>query len=84
MSSVIQSAQRVIVKVGSSLVTNEGKGLDHAAIAKWADQIAQLRELGKQVVLVSSGAIAEGMQRLGFEKRPTGIHERQRDPFRRG
>ena len=77
MSSVIQSAQRVIVKVGSSLVTNEGRGLDHAAIAKWADQIAQLRQMGKQVVLVSSGAIAEGMQRLGFDKRPTGIHELQ-------
>ena len=77
MSSVIQSAQRVIVKVGSSLVTNEGRGLDHAAITKWADQIAQLRQMGKQVVLVSSGAIAEGMQRLGFDKRPTGIHELQ-------
>ncbi len=77
MQSVIPSAQRLIVKVGSSLVTNEGKGLDHAAIAKWADQIAQLRQMGKQVVLVSSGAIAEGMQRLGFEKRPTGVHELQ-------
>jgi glutamate 5-kinase len=77
MQSVIQHAQRVIVKVGSSLVTNEGKGLDHAAIAKWADQIAHLRQMGKQVVLVSSGAIAEGMQRLGFDKRPTGIHELQ-------
>ena len=77
MQSVIQQAQRVIVKVGSSLVTNEGKGLDHAAIAKWADQIAHLRQMGKQVVLVSSGAIAEGMQRLGFDKRPTGIHELQ-------
>ena len=77
MQSVIQQSQRLIVKVGSSLVTNEGKGLDHAAIAKWADQIAHLREMGKQVVLVSSGAIAEGMQRLGFEKRPTGVHELQ-------
>lgn len=77
MQSVIQQAQRLIVKVGSSLVTNEGKGLDHAAIGKWADQIAHLRTLGKQVVLVSSGAIAEGMQRLGFEKRPSGVHELQ-------
>ena len=77
MASVIQQAQRVIVKVGSSLVTNEGRGLDHAAIAKWADQIVQLRRMGKQVVLVSSGAVAEGMQRLGFDKRPTGIHELQ-------
>jgi hypothetical protein len=77
MKSVIQQAKRLIVKVGSSLVTNDGKGLDHAAIAKWAEQIAQLRALGKQVVLVSSGAIAEGMQRLGFDKRPTSIHELQ-------
>ncbi len=59
------------------MVTNDGKGLDHAAIANWAAQIAQLRALGKEVVLVSSGAIAEGMQRLGFDKRPTGIHELQ-------
>jgi len=77
MSSVIQNAKRLIVKVGSSLVTNEGRGLDHAAIAKWAAQIARLRALGKEVVLVSSGAIAEGMLRLGFDKRPTGVHELQ-------
>ena len=77
MNSVIQQAKRLIVKVGSSLVTNDGKGLDHVAIAKWAEQIAHLRTMGKEVVLVSSGAIAEGMQRLGFEKRPTGIHELQ-------
>ncbi len=77
MNSVIQKAKRLIVKVGSSLVTNDGKGIDNAAIAKWAAQIAQLRLLGKEVVLVSSGAIAEGMQRLGFDKRPTGIHELQ-------
>jgi len=77
MNSVIQKAKRLIIKVGSSLVTNDGKGLDSAAIAKWAAQIAQLRSMGKEAVLVSSGAIAEGMQRLGFEKRPTGIHELQ-------
>ena len=77
MHSVIQQAKRVIIKVGSSLVTNDGKGLDAVAIRKWAEQIVQLRALGKEVVLVSSGAIAEGMQRLGFDKRPTGIHELQ-------
>lgn len=77
MNSVIQKAKRLIVKVGSSLVTNDGKGVDNAAIAKWAAQIAQLRAMGKEVVLVSSGAIAEGMQRLGFDKRPAGIHELQ-------
>lgn len=77
MNSVIQQAKRVIIKVGSSLVTNDGKGLDATAIQKWAEQIVHLRSLGKEVVLVSSGAIAEGMQRLGFDKRPTGIHELQ-------
>src|SRR5450830_401081 len=75
--SLIQKANRLIVKVGSSLVTNDGRGLDHAAIARWAAQIAALRAMGKQVVLVSSGAIAEGMLRLGFEHRPTDIHELQ-------
>jgi glutamate 5-kinase len=77
MNSVIQKATRIIIKVGSSLVTNDGRGLDHAAIARWASQIAGLRALGKEVVLVSSGAIAEGMLRLGFEARPTDIHELQ-------
>ena len=76
-SSCIQPAGRIIVKVGSSLVTNEGRGLDHEAIARWATQIAALRGLGKEVVLVSSGAIAEGMLRLGFSTRPHDIHELQ-------
>lgn len=75
--SVIQQAGRIIVKVGSSLVTNEGRGLDHGAIARWAAQIAALRGLGKEVVLVSSGAIAEGMLRLGMAARPHDIHELQ-------
>jgi len=73
----IQEANCVVVKVGSTLVTNHGQGLDHAAIGRWAEQMAQLRQMGKQVVMVSSGAIAEGMQRLGWQKRPTDIHELQ-------
>jgi len=77
MKSVIPHANRLIIKIGSSLLTDNGKGLDHAAIARWADQIAQLRSLGKEIILVSSGAIAEGMLRLGFEKRPTDIHKLQ-------
>ena len=76
-NSVIQNAGRIIVKVGSSLVTNEGRGLDHGAIARWAFQIAALRSLGKEVVLVSSGAIAEGMLRLGMTARPHDIYELQ-------
>lgn len=74
---MIKGVKRVVVKVGSALVTNEGAGLDAAAIAAWAAQIAQLRSLGIQVVLVSSGAIAEGLQRLGWGRRPTAIHELQ-------
>ncbi|QSN60885.1 glutamate 5-kinase [Caballeronia sp. M1242] len=77
MRSVIAAAKRIVVKVGSSLVTNDGRGLDHAAIARWASQIAALREQGKEVVLVSSGAIAEGIHRLGWTKRPSEIDELQ-------
>ncbi|MDO9023725.1 glutamate 5-kinase [Zwartia sp.] len=75
--SVIAAASRIVAKVGSSLVTNDGQGLDRQAVAHWASQIAALRSQGKQVVLVSSGAIAEGMARLGWAKRPTAMHELQ-------
>ena len=73
----LHTATRVVIKVGSSLVTNEGRGLDEAAIASWAQQIAVLRQAGKEVVLVSSGAIAEGMKRLNWSSRPTNIDELQ-------
>lgn len=75
--SAVASANRLVAKVGSSLVTNEGRGLDRNAVAHWADQIAALRKQGRQVVLVSSGAIAEGMARLGWRKRPSVMHELQ-------
>jgi glutamate 5-kinase len=77
MTSVIAAARRVVVKVGSSLVTNDGRGLDLEAISRWAAQIAEVRRQGKQLLLVSSGAIAEGMQRLGWSRRPRQIHELQ-------
>ncbi len=77
MSKAIQNAECIVIKVGSTLVTNRGQGLDHEAIGRWAEQMATLRTMGKQVVMVSSGAIAEGMQRLGWSKRPTDIHELQ-------
>mgnify|MGYP001590550155 CR=1 FL=1 len=77
MTSVFTDAKRLIVKVGSGLVTNQGQGLDHAALSRWAEQIAQLRHSGYEVVLVSSGAIAEGMQLLGWKKRPHALHELQ-------
>jgi glutamate 5-kinase len=75
--SCIKTAKRIVVKVGSSLVTNEGKGLDATAIARWAEQIAALKAQGKQVVMVSSGAIAEGIKRLNWTTRPTQMHELQ-------
>ncbi|MGD9946182.1 MAG: glutamate 5-kinase [Burkholderiaceae bacterium] len=75
--AAVRDARRVIVKVGSSLVTNEGRGLDAAAISRWGRQIAALRALGKEVVMVSSGAVAEGMKRLGWARRPKPIHELQ-------
>ncbi len=75
--SLLVDAKTLVVKVGSSLVTNNGEGLDQAAIAAWASQIARLVQAGKQVVLVSSGAVAEGMQRLGWKKRPTAVNELQ-------
>ncbi|QDQ26900.1 glutamate 5-kinase [Chitinimonas arctica] len=77
MQSCIASAQRIVVKVGSSLVTNDGRGLDHDALSRWAGEIAAVRRQGRQVVLVSSGAIAEGVARLGWAKRPSALHELQ-------
>jgi glutamate 5-kinase len=73
--SLLANARRIIVKVGSSLVTNDGRGLDHTAISNWAAEIAALRQQGREVILVSSGAVAEGMQRLGWKTRPEAEHE---------
>ncbi len=73
----LATARRLVVKVGSALVTNNGNGLDLQAINDWARQIAALRAAGREVVLVSSGAIACGMQRLGWNKRPQTVHELQ-------
>ena len=75
--SVVKHATRIVVKVGSSLVTGGGMGLDHLALSKWAEQISALVDQGKEVVLVSSGAIAEGVARLGWDKRPTSVKELQ-------
>jgi glutamate 5-kinase len=74
---MIADAKTLVVKVGSALVTDGGRGLDAAAIARWAAQIAELARLGRRVILVSSGAIAEGMQRLGWTRRPHAMNELQ-------
>jgi glutamate 5-kinase len=76
-AKLLPQAKRLVVKVGSSLVTNEGRGLDEAAIAQWAEQLCSLVQQGREVVMVSSGAIAEGMKRLGWAARPKEIHELQ-------
>ncbi len=77
MREEIRTSRRLVVKVGSALVTRNGTGLDKAAMADWARQIAALRAAGKEVALVSSGAIAAGMQRLGWTKRPHEINQLQ-------
>ena len=74
---VLQGARRIVVKVGSSLVTNEGRGVDAQAIGNWSRQLAALAQDGREVVMVSSGAIAEGMKRLGWTTRPKELHELQ-------
>lgn len=73
----ITKARRWVVKVGSSLLTNDGAGLDHALMALWVEQIHRLRTRGIEVVLVSSGAVSEGMKRLGWQTRPHALHEQQ-------
>jgi glutamate 5-kinase len=77
MNDVLKNARRIVVKVGSSLVTNEGKGVDADAIGTWCRQMAALAADGREVIMVSSGAIAEGMKRLGWTTRPKEIHELQ-------
>lgn len=75
--SVLRNARRIVVKVGSSLVTNEGRGLDEVAIGEWCRQMAHLIRDGREVIMVSSGAIAEGMKRLGWTSRPKAIQDLQ-------
>ena len=75
-------ARRIVVKVGSSLVTNDGRGLDESAIRRWCQQIATLSATSvdgsrREIVMVSSGAVAEGMKRLGWDKRPQELNELQ-------
>ena len=77
MRTKLRNARRLVVKVGSALVTNNGAGLDKDALDAWARQIAALRAEGREVALVSSGAIAAGMQRLGWTKRPTEMSKLQ-------
>lgn len=77
MKAPLLGAKRIVVKVGSTLVTNEGRGVDAQAIGDWCRQLAQLAEQGVESLVVSSGAIAEGMKRLGWSTRPRELHALQ-------
>ena len=74
---LLKNSRRWVIKIGSSLLTNDGRGLDRVAIAEWVRQIAGLMKRGHEVVMVSSGAVAEGLVRLGWNERPDSIHELQ-------
>ncbi len=73
----LRQARRWVIKVGSSLVTNDGRGLDEVAIGRWCEQLAALARDGREVLIVSSGAVAEGMRRLGWPRRPSELPELQ-------
>ncbi len=77
MRSKVTGAQRWVVKIGSALLTADGKGLDRAAMSVWVEQMVALHEAGVELVLVSSGAVAAGMSRLGWTARPSAMHELQ-------
>jgi glutamate 5-kinase len=75
--SQLGATRRWVVKVGSALITNDGRGLARELIQAWVQQIAELRRRGVDLVLVSSGAVAEGMTRLGWKTRPAALHQLQ-------
>jgi glutamate 5-kinase len=74
VTELLRPARRIVIKVGSSLVTNDGRGLDADAIGNWCRQIAALAQQGRELIMVSSGAVAEGMKRLGLRMRPKELH----------
>ncbi|HSO79450.1 MAG TPA: glutamate 5-kinase [Chromatiaceae bacterium] len=73
----LPSTRRWVVKIGSALLTSDGQGLNRAVLAPWVDQMTELRRSGADLVLVSSGAVAEGMARMGWKRRPKTLHELQ-------
>lgn len=75
--TTLGDSKKWVVKIGSALLTNHGEGLDHNAIGSWVKQLVRLRKAGLQFVIVSSGAVAEGMQRLNWKERPRSLHEQQ-------
>ena len=76
-SKYTKQSKRWVIKIGSALLTKDGKGLDYQAIEDWAAQISKLRQQGIEIILVSSGSVAEGMSRMGWQKRPTDLAKLQ-------
>lgn len=76
-SDIENGVRRWVVKIGSALITADGKGLDREALRLWVDQIADMIDAGDEVVIVSSGAVAEGMNRMGWSRRPVTLHQLQ-------
>ena len=77
IKSVVADAKRIVIKVGTALLTDNGRGLDEKAIANLAEELSAVQKLGREVVIVSSGSIAEGVRRLGWERRPTEVGQLQ-------
>ncbi|MCB1787380.1 MAG: glutamate 5-kinase [Chromatiaceae bacterium] len=73
----LSSTQRWVIKIGSALITGDGRGLDRDRLRSWVDQVADLMAAGQEVVIVSSGAVAEGMTRMGWTRRPANLHDLQ-------
>ncbi|QYZ65655.1 MAG: gamma-glutamyl kinase [Gammaproteobacteria bacterium (ex Lamellibrachia satsuma)] len=73
----IPTTKRWVIKIGSALLTSDGKGLSQETLSPWVEQMAQLRQAGHEIVLVSSGAVAEGMSRMGWRRRPHNLNELQ-------
>jgi glutamate 5-kinase len=73
----IPSVRRWVIKIGSALLTADGKGLSRQVLSAWVTQMAALRHAGHELVLVSSGAVAEGMNRMGWSRRPHNLNELQ-------
>ena len=73
----IRQTRRWVVKIGSALLTRDGQGFDRSVLSPWADQATELLRVGGELVIVSSGAVAEGMTRMGWTKRPKMLHELQ-------
>src|SRR5690554_8187722 len=76
--------KRWVIKIGSALLTNDGRGLNLDGMISWVNQIAALMEQGHEVVIVSSGSVAEGMVRLGWKTRPDSVHQLRSEERRVG